>query len=429
MKLSEKRLNVKSILIITVLLPVFVIIVSSAAIVITAKSVQPGSTLDMSLIEKTEKTLPGTNEEALQILTGLTESAVTGGRLKYSSETSVSISEISCAENDAVAKILSFASSSFQGKMAERYEKNEIKYGEDASALRDILPGRAPDENTYESENGRFTLTLTYNSVFNNMYFLSDDKTAVELFIKENESVFSAINKKFIPVKVEYILTGEEKSDEMLSLCISRTYNFSSNISFVNTLSQIGSMPLNMSLTFNEKYNFSYAGIKIEEDTVTFGEGDYDTLTVIPFTEANISEDEYSLSFISSDESVVTVDENGQITALKEHTEPVIITVELSYLGKTFTDSCRVFVVTPVETVKISDTEIFLKNGESHSLEATVLPDDATIKSIDFVSSDESIVKISSQGEITAVASGTATVYAYSVQGYIATECTVTVTD
>ena len=46
MKLSEKKLNVKSILLITVILPVFVIVISSVAIYITAKSVQPGSTLD-----------------------------------------------------------------------------------------------------------------------------------------------------------------------------------------------------------------------------------------------------------------------------------------------------------------------------------------------------------------------------------------------
>lgn len=427
MKFSEKKLNVKSILIITVILPALVIAVSSVAIYITAKSVQPGSTLDMSLLEVKEEMLPETNEEALTALEGYIESAITSGKLKFSGATTVSIDEITCDKTE-VKEILSFASSSIAGKMAERYETNTIKYGEDASSLRDILPGSVPSEFTAEISSGIVTLTLDYDSVFSNMYFISDDKTAVSLFIKENESVFSAINEKFVPLSVKYILTGEEMSGEIISLSVVRTYGYSSYISFVNTLLPIGTTPLGFIVTFTENYGFSFAGIEIEEDSVTFGKGDYDTLTVTPYVEENLSEDEYSLEFISSDDSVVSVDENGQITALKEHPKPVKITVKLQYLGKTFTDSCDVYVVTPVETVRISDTGLSMKTGEIYILEATVSPDDATIKTVDFISSDESVAKVNSSGEITAVGVGTATVYAYSLQGFVATECAVTVT-
>ena len=61
---------------------------------------------------------------------------------------------------------------------------------------------------------------------------------------------------------------------------------------------------------------------------------------------------------------MATVDENGQVTAVSESQNPAVITVTLNYLGKTFTDSCPVYVVTPVEKVTVSTTELSVKKGE-----------------------------------------------------------------
>lgn len=428
MKLSEKKLNVKSILLITVILPVFVIVISSVAIYITAKSVQPGSTLDASLLEeKKEEQIPDA-DEALERFSALINDAVTSGRLKYSKSTTASIDEITC-ERAEVQEIISFAASSVETKMQEKYEGKTIKYGEDASALISIIPNGIPSGFTAEYTDGKLSLTLEFGSVFGNMYFLGDDKTAISMFIKENESVFSAINEKIVPEGIKYILTADEKTQEIISLSVERTYNYSSHISFKNTLSAIGSMPFGMKITFSENYGFSFAGIRIEEDTVTFSEGGYDTLTVTPFVEENLSENEYSLRFISSDTDVVSVDENGQVTALKESEKPVTVTVELSYLGKVFSDSCEVYVVTPVETVRVSETALNMKKGDVRTITASVTPDDATVKTVDFLSSDKNVVTVNEKGEITAIGAGTATLYAYSVQGLIAAECTVTVTE
>lgn len=428
MKLSEKRLNIKSILIITVILPVFVIAVSSVAIYITAKSVQPGSVLDMKVLSEEKHNHPETKDAALKMLEDFADFAVSSGILKYNGRTEVSLDSIEC-ENAAVSDILSFASSSITGKMAEKYDPLSIKYGEDASAVKGLLPGSVPSDFEFTCEKGEFSLTLSFNSVFGNMYFLGDDKTAVSLFSKENESVFSALGEKFVPSDVKYIMTGNEKSGEIKTLSVIRTYDYSANISFRNTLSEIGATPLKMTLTFKDIYDFSFAGIEIQEDIMTFDKNGYDTLTVTPFTEDNLSEDEYTLEFISSDEGVATVDENGQVTAVKESEKPVTVTVKLSYLGKTFTDSCLIYVVKAVDDIKISETEKSLKVGEKFTLEATVSPNDATIKETGFISSDESIVKVSDTGEITAVAEGTATVTAYSKQGLLSAECTVTVTN
>ncbi|MBR3766789.1 MAG: Ig domain-containing protein [Clostridia bacterium] len=430
MKVTEKKLNIKSILLITVILPILVIIISSVAIYVTAKSVQPQDTLDISLLDDTPKkieVLPETEEEALSLTNELINSAIESEILKYKGSTQVNIDTLEC-ENKNVEKILSFMSSSFNSKFMSFYEDTEIKYGEDASSLLSVLTKSTPDEFSANTSDGTMVLTLTYNKVFDNMYFLGDDTASVNMFIKENENVFSAINQKLIPVKCEYTLEADEKTGEIISLSISRTYDFSANIAFKNTLAGIGTTPLNLQLSFSENYSFSYAGIEIEEDIMTLDKNGYDTLTVTPFVEEGLSSDEYSLSFTAFDEHL-TVDENGQIEAVKICDKPIAVKVTLEYLGKTFSDTCMVYVVNAVEKVKISETELSLKQGETHTLTAQISPDDATIKTVDFISSDESIVKVSHSGEITAVGEGTATVTVFSTQGYIASECTVTVTN
>ncbi|MBO5396487.1 MAG: Ig domain-containing protein [Clostridia bacterium] len=431
MKLSEKKLSLKSIILLTIIIPVLVIAASSVAIVITAKSVQPQETADASLFEEKEyeiKALPKNEEDALTLLSKLFDSAVKGGIVKYDSRTDAIIEEITC-ENKSVQDFFSFASGSICEKLSSSYEASSIKYGEDASAILSVLPGSAPDEVEAEiTDQNILVMKLTYNTVFNNMYFLSDDTAAVKLFTTENAGVFSVVNEKFVPSVFVFTLTADAVKGEMLNFTIDRAYDYSANIAFKNSLSDIGTTPFSMKVQFSETYNFYYAGIDITADVMTLKVGDYTTLGVTPYVEANLQENEYSLSF-SSDEKYLTVDENGQITAIENCEEPVEVTITLEYLGKTFTDVCRVYVVTPVETVRISQTSLSMKKGEEHTLSAEIKPDNATIKNVIWMSSDRNTVIVDSTGLVKALKKGTATVKAVSEQGLIVAKCEITVTD
>ncbi|MBQ9945864.1 MAG: Ig domain-containing protein [Clostridia bacterium] len=428
MKLTEKKLNVKSIILITLILPVLVIGLSSAAIIITARSVQPQDTLDMKLLTKSEQILPETNEEALSVLDSSLSLSARSGILRYEKITAAEITEI-VSSNASLQKVLSFMKGSFTSDMTSDSEDITVKYGEDTSTLTSILPGSTPDSFTSSFSEDILNATLCYEKAFSNMFFTKEDTDAIKLFIKENETVFSAINEKLTPGEVKFIFSADTKNEHILSLELQRSYTYSAHIAFKNTLSSIGSSEISIVFTFKDSYSFSYAGIDIGEDIMTLSEDGYDTLTVTPFVESDIGNDEFSLTFISSDESIATVDENGQVTAIRESTAPVKITIVLDYLGRKFSDSCLVYVVTPVEKVTLSETEITLKAGESHSLNATAGPDDATIKAVNFITDDESILTASKSGEIKALKPGTAKVYAYSEQGLICSYCTVTVTE
>ena len=62
---------------------------------------------------------------------------------------------------------------------------------------------------------------------------------------------------------------------------------------------------------------------------------------------------------------------------------------------------------TPVKKIKLNKKSETLKVGKSITLKATVTPDDATDKDVEWTSSDESVAKVNSKGKVKAVGAGT----------------------
>ena len=142
------------------------------------------------------------------------------------------------------------------------------------------------------------------------------------------------------------------------------------------------------------------------------------TATVLP---GNATEK--ALQWSSSDESVATVDEGGKITAVKEGT--AVITAASSS-GPTAT--CAVTVkpkVVPATSVTLNKTQLELVEGGSYLLSATVLPDNATDKTLQWSSSNEAVATVT-QGRVNAISEGSAVITVTAASGKSA-NCTVTV--
>ena len=130
------------------------------------------------------------------------------------------------------------------------------------------------------------------------------------------------------------------------------------------------------------------------------------------------------LVYESSDETVVTVDDNGEITAIGEGT--AIITV-YSKDDPTKSDTITVTVKFPVTDIRVEETEITLNKGTSDKIEVTVTPDEATNKEVTYKSDDETVAKVDENGNITAIGEGTTTITVTSKDDPTVTE-TITVT-
>lgn len=124
--------------------------------------------------------------------------------------------------------------------------------------------------------------------------------------------------------------------------------------------------------------------------------------------------------WISSDPSVATVDQSGNVTAVSTGTAEITVTVD------TESDVCRI-IVDPVlpESISLDINEQRLLVGGSFRLTATVLPEDADNKTVVWSSSDEAVATVSEDGTVTAVAAGEAVITASC--GDLSAECNVTV--
>lgn len=147
--------------------------------------------------------------------------------------------------------------------------------------------------------------------------------------------------------------------------------------------------------------------------TMTVGEKAKLTATVKPDDSTD------KVTWKSNNDKIVSVDENGNITALAVGETEVIATAgSVSAVCKVTVEGVK------VSEVKLDKTSVSLKAGETAQLTATVTPDNATDKTVTWTSSNEKIATVA-DGKITAVAPGTATITATS--GDKSATCTVTV--
>jgi len=79
----------------------------------------------------------------------------------------------------------------------------------------------------------------------------------------------------------------------------------------------------------------------------------------------------------------------------------------------------------PVESVTVTPTTLNLTVGDTKTLTAAVLPDNATDKTVEWYSSNEEVATVNENGKVTAVAEGSATITAAA--GEQTAECEVTV--
>ncbi len=162
-------------------------------------------------------------------------------------------------------------------------------------------------------------------------------------------------------------------------------------------------------------------GIKLNQTAATVYTGDSVTLTAVVSPE---SATDKSVIWSSSNAKIASVS-NGKVTGVSKGT--ATITAKTSN-GKTA--SCKITVKAKnieVTGITMSKAEAELYTGESITLTAAVSPESATDKSVTWSSSNAKVATVSN-GKVTGVSKGTATIAARTSNGKNAS-CKVTVKD
>ena len=138
------------------------------------------------------------------------------------------------------------------------------------------------------------------------------------------------------------------------------------------------------------------------ELTLTIGASEKLTATVLP-------EDvtDKTVTWLTSDAAIATVDNEGNVTAISVGEATITATCG----DKSAT--CKV-TVNPIlaDSITLDKTELTLTIGASEKLTATVLPDDVTDKTVSWSTSDASIATVDTEGNVTAISVGEATITA-----------------
>jgi len=164
--------------------------------------------------------------------------------------------------------------------------------------------------------------------------------------------------------------------------------------------------------------------LSVSPDTVGIAVGETAQLTVTATPE---NAEDFTLEWTSSDPAIATVDSEGLVTGVSEG--EVTVTVSSGDIK----DVCKVTVNSneepspdiPAESISLDTTELRLAIGDTQQLVATVLPENATDKTVSWSSSAPEIATVSEDGVVTAIAEGNATVTA--VCSDLTAECDVTV--
>ena len=125
----------------------------------------------------------------------------------------------------------------------------------------------------------------------------------------------------------------------------------------------------------------------------------------------------------SSDKKVAKVTSKGVVKALAKGS--AVITV--STVDGGYTATCKIDVVKKATGIKISRSKATVEKGDTYQLTASVKPNDATIRTVKWSSSNKKVATVSNKGLVTAVAGGKATITVRSTDGGFKKTCVITV--
>ena len=168
-------------------------------------------------------------------------------------------------------------------------------------------------------------------------------------------------------------------------------------------------------------YNQAVTGVTIEpsEAELTAGSSTKLTATVLPENATN-----KNVVYSVDDESILSVDQDGNITGLSLGTATVTVTTE----DGGFTASAEITVI-PVQVtgVSISPKSVSVALGHTIQLTASITPSNAANKNLSWSVSDETIISVDGQGTVTGLSGGTATVTVTTEDGGFSASAEITV--
>lgn len=187
-----------------------------------------------------------------------------------------------------------------------------------------------------------------------------------------------------------------------------------------NTLNYLAPAVPYTKVTYSAPEQVAVTGMTLEKKSIEVEKGKTETINAI-ITPENATRK--GITWTSSDTNVATVT-NGVVKGISAGTATITATTK----DGNFTDTCEVTVTQNAVTgIRISEKLIDLGMGYKKQITATVMPDDATDKSVEWTSENPEIATVSDNGTITGKSYGRTVVTATTTDGGYTAKCVVRV--
>ena len=187
-----------------------------------------------------------------------------------------------------------------------------------------------------------------------------------------------------------------------------------------NTLNYLAPAVPYTKVTYSAPEQVAVTGMTLEKKSIEVEKGKTETINVI-ITPENATRK--GITWTSSDTNVATVT-NGVVKGISAGTATITATTK----DGNFTDTCEVTVTQNAVTgIRISEKLIDLGMGYKKQITATVMPGDATDKSVEWTSENPEIATVSDNGTITGKSYGRTVVTATTTDGGYTAKCVVRV--
>lgn len=221
----------------------------------------------------------------------------------------------------------------------------------------------------------------------------------------------------------ENIVSVEQSSSDPAKAVIQGKTAGNANITV-----QIGNKTATCSVTVESKV----ISIVLNESSVRIvGKNVYNGLRATCYPSDAVNQ---KLIWSSSDERIAKVDENGAITPLREGTVRIYVRDDASVASATcivkisFDENNTGDSIVYTTGVKLNAVKLNLsKENPLAKLKATVLPGNATNKTVVWQSEKPNVAQVDANGVVTAKSNGTVNIIATTVDGSYEAKCTVTV--
>ena len=415
-----------------ILCAVLLIAVCAAVITVTVKRHSGGdATIPAQKLTVFVDKFPETAQETLNLLNQKISVVQHENKEKVSRTYALALSDPDQKLQTPQRTALTYLSGTVLPQLSAGFLPKEINYGENTAwALPDLSALPLPEEYTAEcTEDGVFQLTLRYGAAAKN---ITSEESAGNMnaviagFSDIMEVKSSAFSAKDAVIYAE--INGT--SGILRRLDIRVGYQFSLDGTFTGKHSNYGDQTVAFRLTEETDYRISRAGVYFGANVYYIPQKGTHSLDVSVNVPEGFTAEDYKITYTSSDERVLTVDENGVITPRALSEKSVTVTAMLEYTKETgvFFDVCDVYVTVPVKGVSLSNKELSLAAGQTQTLTAGIAPQDATIKNIIWMSEDEAVATVDENGLVTAVAPGETKIIAVTEDGHYSKSCVVTVT-